>query len=289
MYTLGAPYFAAQLNAAKRKAREYGIKVLSSNAQDDMIKQLADVEDMLTQGIDLLILNPKDPKGLVPATEAATQAGVSVIIMDSSIDPSADFITTVQSNNMQNGILVGEWLARQLKGKEIRIALLSGVPGNPVGKTRRNGAFLGLIEQQLRSASSSTFRIVAQGWGNWTHEGGLKAMEDLLVSHPDVNVLLSENDSMALGAIEAIIEAGKKEQILVAAIADGQKEALKMIQSGGYGATGMNNPTLVAETAIEIGLRVLSGETDFPEKTYTPAVCISKSNVGKYYDPNSEF
>jgi ribose transport system substrate-binding protein len=289
MYTLGAPYFAAQLNAARRKAESLGMTVYTTNAQDDMVKQMADVEDMLARGIDLLILNPKDPKGLIPATKAATKAGVPVIIIDSSIDPSADFVTTIQSNNMRNGELIGEWLVKKMKDKPIKMALISGTQGNPVGKERRQGVFRGIIEQQLRSTGTAGFNIVAQGWGNWTHEGGLAAMEDIIVAHPEINILLGENDSMTLGAIEAIKEANKMGDILILAAADGQKEALKLIKSGEYGATGSNNPVVIAEKAIEIGLQVLQGNSDFPPKSYTPAVCITKENVDDYYLPNSEF
>ncbi|MFB3906432.1 MAG: substrate-binding domain-containing protein [Acidobacteriota bacterium] len=288
MYTLGAPYFAAQNNALKRKAESLGITVIDTEAKDDMNKQLADVEDLLSRGIDLLILNPKDPQGLIPATKAATRAGVPVIIMDSSIDPSADFVTTVQSNNLANGELIGEWLVRRMKGKPLKIALLSGTPGNPVGKERRQGVFRGIIEEQLRTANRVSFEVVSQGWGNWAHEGGLKAMEDILVAQPDFNVMLAENDSMALGALKAIRESGRKD-IVVLAAADGQKEALELIKKGEYGATGMNNPVLVAETALEMGLRYLDGERNFPKTTYTPAVCIAADNVDKYYSPRSEF
>jgi ribose transport system substrate-binding protein len=263
--------------------------VFSTNAQDDMVKQIADVEDMLARDIDLLILNPKDPKGLIPATKAATRAGVPVIIIDSSIDPSADFVTTIQSNNLRNGELIGEWLVKEMKGEPIKMALISGTQGNPVGKERRQGVFRGIIEEQLRSTGTSGFDIVTQGWGNWTHEGGLEAMEDIIVAHPEINVLLGENDSMTLGAIEAVKEAGRMDDILILACADGQKEALKLIKSGDYGATGSNNPFLIAETAIEIGLQVLQGNSDFPPKSYTPAVCITKENVDDYYDPDSEF
>jgi len=289
MYTLGAPYFAAQLNTIVKKVEELGMNIAYTEARDDMVTQLANVEDLLAQGIDLLILNPKDPQGLIPATKAATKAGVPIIIIDSTIDPSADFITTIQSNNLANGELIGEWLVKRTKGEPIRMALVSGVPGNPVGKERRQGVFRGIIEQQLRSYGRVNFNIVVQGWGDWYHEGGLRAMEDILVAHPDINVLLAENDSMALGALEAIKEAGKEDSILVIACADGQKEALELIQAGKYGATGMNNPVLIAETAIDIGLKVLAGQTDFPKITYTPAVCITKENVKKYYDPDAIF
>ncbi len=288
MYTLGAPYFAAQNNALKRKAGSLGITVIDTEAKDDMNKQLADVEDLLSRGINLLILNPKDPQGLIPATKAATRAGVPVIIMDSSIDPSADFVTTVQSNNLANGELIGEWLVRSMKGKPLRIALLSGTPGNPVGKERRQGVFRGIIEEQLRTTNRVSFEIVSQGWGNWAHEGGLKAMEDILVAQPDFNVMLAENDSMALGALKAIRESRRKD-ILVLAAADGQKEALELIKKGEYGATGMNNPVLVAETALDVGLKYLDGERSFPKTTYTPAVCIAADNVDKYYSAKAEF
>ncbi|MHC4475804.1 MAG: substrate-binding domain-containing protein [Planctomycetota bacterium] len=289
MYTLGAPYFAAQVNAAKKKAAELGLDLVANEARDDMVAQLANVEDLLAQGIDLLILNPKDPQGLIPATKAATRAGVPVIVIDSTIDPAADFVTTIQSNNLANGELIGQWLVRQMKGEPIRMALISGVPGNPVGKERRQGVFRGIIEQQLRTGAKARFEIVAQGWGDWYHEGGLKAMEDIIVAHPEINVMLAENDSMALGALEAIREAGREDDILVLAAADGQKEALKLIKEGKYGATGMNNPVLIAETAIEVGLAVLQGKADFPKVSYTPAVCITRENVDKYYDPNAVF
>jgi len=290
MYTLGAPYFAAQANGVKKKAAELGVKqVIATEANDDMNKQLADVEDLLSRNIDLLILNPKDPKGLVPATKAATRAGVPVVIMDSTIDSSADYVTTVQSNNQANGELVGEWLARQMKGKPIRMALISGAQGNPVGRERRQGVFRGIIEQQLRDGNKAGFEIMTQGWGNWAHEGGLKAMEDILVAQPDVNILLCENDSMCLGALKAVNEAGKKEKILVLAAADGQKEAYEAIKKGQYGATGLNNPVLVASTAVEVALKYLSGQKDLPKLKYTQAAVITKENVDQFYRADSDF
>jgi len=289
MYTLNNPYFIAQARAAENKAKQLGMKCFVTDARDDMVTQLGNVEDLLAQGIDLLILNPKDPKGLVPATKMATKAGVPVIIIDSTIDPSADFVTTVQSNNLRNGELIGNWLVKTMGDKPIRMGLISGVPGNPVGKERRQGVFRGIIEEQLRRHGRAGFEIVAQGWGQWYRLGGLNAMEDMIVAHPEMNVLLAENDSMAIGARGAIIEAGREKDILIIAAADGQKEALKLIKEGKYGATGLNNPVLIAETAIEIGLRVLQGETGFPKVSYTPAVCITRENVDKYYDPDAPF
>ena len=289
MYTLSAPYFAAQLNAVEARVRELGMNVISVEAGNDMTKQLADVEDLLARGIDILILNPKDPLGAIPATKAATAAGVPVFIIDSSIDPSADYVTTVQSNNLQNGEAVGEWLAEQMDDTFVSMALISGSQGNPVGKERRQGVFRGFIEQRLRDANEASFEIVSQGWGEWSSQGGLNAMEDILVANPDINVLLCENDSMCLGAMRAIQEAGKQEQILVVAAADGQKEALEMIMEGRYGATGLNDPALVARTAVELAVEYLEGRREFSNVTYTPPVAITADNVEEYYNPDADF
>jgi ribose transport system substrate-binding protein len=289
MYTLSAPYFIAQARALESLVKELGMEFIYFDAQNDMLRQVGNVEDLLAHGIDLLILNPLDPKGLVLATKTATRAGVPVIIIDSSIDPSADFITTIQSNNLRNGELVGEWLVKEMGDRSISAALLSGAQGNPVGKERRQGIFRGIIEQQLRTRGDAGFELLTQGWGNWTYEGGLMAMEDILVAHPDINVLISEQDAMALGAIQAIREAGKEDDILVVAAADGQKEAFERIMKGEYGATGLNNPTLIAEMAIDIALKVLAGQRNFPKVLYTPAACISGENVEDYYNPDAVF
>lgn len=289
IHTLEAPYFVAGLEAIKKKADALEIEVVSADGAGDMTKQISDVEELLAQKIDLLLLNPKDPNGLIPSTKLATEANVPVVIFDSSIDASADYVTLVQSDNQANGKLVGAWLAQQMAGKPIKMGLISGVKGNWAGEERRQGVFRGLTEAQLNASGSAGFEVVAQGWGSWSHEGGLAAMENMIAQHPDMNVLLTENDSMALGALEVIKEAGKENDILIVAAADAQKEALALIKSGQYGATGLNNPALIAETALEIGLKYLNGERSFPKIYYTPAACITKENVDQYYDPKAIF
>jgi ribose transport system substrate-binding protein len=290
MYTLNAPYFAAQVAAAVDEAKKAGCEVSSSDGQNDMGKQISDVEDMVAKGINLLILNPRDPEGLVAAANAATAAGVKVVIMDSSINTKANVITQVRSSNDQNGFLVGQWLAKKMQGKPLKIILLSGAQGNEVGRDRRLGVFRGLVEGQLVNTGKAGFEVVGQGWGGWSNEGGLKAAEDLLQAHPDANVILGENDSMVLGAMKALEAAGKKD-VLVLAAADAQKEALALIKEGKYGATGLNDPDLVARTAVDIGLKALKGELpgDFPKLNLTTPAVITQENVDKYYRKDAVF
>ena len=290
-YTLGAPYFAAQDAEAHKKGEAVGCTVISSNGQNDLSKQISDIEDMVSRHVNLLLVNARDPEGIVPAVRAAVNAGVKVVAVDSGLDPKAGYLTLVQSSNTNNGLLVGRWLAGKMRGTPIKIALLSGDKGNIVGQQRRDGVLAGLIEGQLGGEGHVDFNVVGQGWGAWSQEGGVTAMEDLLTAHPDVNVVLGENDSMVLGARRVLQQHQKLDGVTLVAAADGQKEAIKLIEDGGYGATGLNNPVLVIDTAVDVGMKALHGSlpTDFPKTDYTQPVVITKANASQYYKSDAVF
>src|SRR5450830_476325 len=289
MKTISAPYFAAQMEAVKARGKELGYEVTSTDGQGKLQKQISDVEDLVTRGVKLLIINPADPEGMVNAVNNATARGVKVIVIDSALSPKANYVTQVTSSNSANGALVGNWVIDQTGNKPLKIALISGEKGNPVGQDRRMGVMAGMLEAQLRKFGKADVTVVGQGWGNWNDEGGLKAMEDLLVANKDFNVVLSENDSMLLGARRAI-ESAKRQGILLVAAADGQKEALALIKAGKYGVTGLNDPALVAKTAVDLGIKVVRGEVkDVPKNTYTAPAAITKENVDKFYNPKSVF
>jgi ribose transport system substrate-binding protein len=113
-------------------------------------------------------------------------------------------------------------------------------------------------------------------------------MEDILVAHPEVNLLFAENDAMAMGVLKAIKEAGMAGKVLVAGV-DGQKEAIQLIQSGDLGATALNSPGVMAGIMIETIVRYLNGEKNIDKNILTPAVLITKENVEQYYDPRALF
>ncbi len=292
MLTQNAPYYAALQAAVQKEAKALGATVVTADANNEMLKQISDVEDMLSQNIDVLVMDPKDAKGLVGVTKEAATAHVPVIIVDSSIDESAPVLTTIQSSNAENGRLIGDWLVSQVKGRDLHIALLSGDQGNVVGEARRDGVMEGILEAQLRQVGHAGFTVVGQGWGAWTQDGGVKAMEDLLTAHPDINAVLAENDSMALGAMRAIQDAGKTDKnILIFAAADGQKEAVKLIQEGKYGATGLNDPAVIGKMAADLAVKAANKQVPAgtPKITYTPPVAITKANAAQYYKPDALF
>ena len=286
--SLNAPFYVVLTRYIQKYTEEAGMKFVSADGQDDIIKQITSIEDLIAAGVNLLILNPLDHKALVPAVNSAVKSGVPVFIVDSAIDPSANYITSIQANNEGNGELIGEWIVKKMGKTRVKAALISGSQGNPVGKEKRMGFVRGFSEAQLISMGSVDLTIVSQGWGNWTNNGGLKAMEDILVANPDINLLVAENDAMAMGALKAINEAGKAAGITIAGF-DGQKEAYELIKSGKFGATALNSPEELARLVVNAVIRYLNGDKQIDKIIYTNPVLITKDNVDQYYDPEALF
>jgi len=286
--SLNAPFYVVLSQYIQKYAEGYGMKFVSADGQDDIIKQITSIEDLLAAGVNVLILNPLDHKALVPAVNSAVKAGVPVFIVDSYIDPAANYVTSIQANNQGNGELIGEWIVNKFGKSKIKAALISGSQGNPIGKEKRLGFIRGFSEMQLISQGNVDLTIVSQGWGNWTNNGGLKAMEDILVAHPDINLLVAENDAMGMGALKAINESGKLANITIVGF-DGQKEAYELIKEGKFAATALNSPGELARLVVDAAVKYLNGNKQIDKVIFTPPVLITKENVDKYYDPKAIF
>lgn len=281
------PYMIAMEQTMQDLARDRGFDLISINANADPVKQQADVEDLIARGVDLLIVDMEHPIAAITISQIVAASGIPMFLLNTSVDPATQKVTLVQSNNALIGQMVGEWVGNTVSG-EVRIGLLSGNPGNMVGLARRSGFIQGLAETQLMRFNSTNYRVLTQGWGGWSVEGGLTAAEDMLVAAPDINVIFAENDAKALGAITAVRNAGREGQILVVAV-DGQREALVAIQEGTIHATGLNSPFELTRTVVDIALRYNSGERAFPSLVHTTPSVIHSGNVAQYFDPNLAF
>lgn len=286
--SLDAPFYVALEHAIHSRVEQFGMGYLSTDGQADIGRQVIAVEDLLAKGINILILNPIDPKALIPVIQSARKQGVLVFIVDSFIEEDAPYVSAVFADNEKNGEILGQWLVEKMGGKVFKIAIISGNQGNPVGREKRLGFIRGLSDAQLHANGKTNFSVLAQGWGSWTNNGGLKAMEDILVAHPGINVLLAENDAMAMGALKAINEMKKENQITILGF-DAQKEALDLIQKQRYAATAQNSPFILGNTVVETVARYLNEPESVRRINYTPSVLINRSNASKYYDPKSLF
>ncbi|TGJ77254.1 substrate-binding domain-containing protein [Caproiciproducens galactitolivorans] len=315
--TLENEFQTALANGLVEAGKAKGFEVTVLDAKNKIENEQKNMETFISQHYDLIFINVVDTQAATLSIEEATNAGIPVIGIDSHVDKSAPVVTSISAPDRANGRVVGLYGAKQYdKATKISAALLSGNKGNPGGQDRRVGLFCGFLEgrigcteeeawklaeafeQQLTDKGKAfnekaNFEVVAQGWGNWTTDEGLPAMEDILVANPNINCTIGENDSMLIGAKKAIENAGKLNQIKIFAAADGMKGALELIkQDSAYKATGLNSPTLVAKKGIEVAAKLLVEGADkksFGATVNTDPVCINKDNVGTFYDPNAIF
>ena len=288
---LQAPYFSAMQAKAEQIAEDQGFKLLFQSANKDPAIQMNQMQAMISQGADVLIVNATSVKGQKEMmTQIASQ--IPVIYIDTSVPGTG--MTSVQSNNLKIGRESGKITAERFleRGEErIKMAILTGPATDEfVGPNRRQGFLDGLKEGGLK------FDIVAEQSGDYQQDRGQVAAENMLAANPDLDLILGLNDSMALGAYNVIKNNEAYSNVYVAASADGQKEALALIQQGGcdgrYLSTGLNSPSLAAEEALEIAVAVATGEkepADYPKESFTKAVGIGCENVDEYYDPQSIF
>lgn len=287
MQTLGGAYFATQESVFKDYCSEKGITCYTTDAQGDMSKQLSDVEDLISRGCNIIVINPKDPMGAVAATESCAAAGIPVFIMDNSIDPSATYVSMIQSDNYSLGEMVGIDVAEKFGTNQIKIGMLSGNAGNALGVNRRMGVMKGIMESQLAARNYTSVEILTQGWGNWNQQDGLAAAEDMLMAAPEINCIVAENDDMLLGALQAVEAANRSDIVLVGA--DGQKGVYELIQNGSQVlATGRNDPKECAIKTMDTVIAYANGQS-VPALVYLDPVSVSPKNVSSYYDPNSLF
>lgn len=307
--TQDSPYFVTLVKAVEKYAKKEGWELTVLDANGDTAKEAENMETFITQGMDLIFLDCIEPDAAVPSINKAKEAGIGVINLDSGVGEGAKDITTVYSDNKQNGRLVGLAYAKKMAEKEIKAIILSGAKGNVAGAERRTGLFAGIIEgktgvsedeawkqaeafdKDLLSKGKATnkeakFTVAGQGWGNWTEEEGLSASEDLITANRDLTTVLGENDQMLFGAMKALDNAGIEGVDIVAA-ADGAKAAYDLIKEGKYFATGENSPYKVAELGVKIAKEILVDGKDmwsYDDITLTKPAAVTKENVDKYYE-----
>jgi len=285
--TLTAPYYVAMQKEAQKIAGEKGFQLIFQAANGDPVQQINQVQDMVSQGVDVIVVN-----AVSPGTEKAQLTGIAakkpLLFIDTSI-PGVGF-TTVQSDNTKIGEDSGKLMAERLgKGKSIKLAILNGGPRDEiVGPSRRKGFLAGL------TAGGVKYTIVGEAAANYAQGEAVTETENLLAAHPDTDVIFGYNDSMALGALQTL-RTKHNTKVLISGV-DGQKQALAAIKEGGctgqYVSTGLNSPVIAADESFTIALAVATGTSQpssYPKVKYTKAVGIGCKNVGQYYNSDSIF
>lgn len=234
------PFRIAETQSIKDEATKLGVpadKLLITNAQSDLNKQVSDIKSLLDRGAQLLIVAPLNSDGLQPALDAAKAKKVPVVTIDRKVtsQPCTDYLTFIGSNFVEQGKRAAQEMVKATGGTG-KVAILLGTSGNNVTTDRTKG-----FKDEI--AATTGIQIVAEQTGEFDRSKGQAVMEQLIQSNPEITAVYAENDEMGIGAVTALKAAGKTpgKDVKIVSI-DGTRNAVQLIADGSYNAVIESNP-----------------------------------------------
>lgn len=230
----------AETESIKGEAAARSIPLKFSDAQGKQENQIKALRSFVAQGVKAIILAPVVETGWEPVLKEIKEANIPVILVDRGVKVADDslYTTLIASDFVEEGRMAGEWLAKRLNGKG-NIVELQGTPGAAPAIDRKKG-----FEKAI--ANYPDLKIIKSQTGDFTRTGGKQVMEAFLKAEgKKINALYAHNDDMALGAIQAIEEAGMApgKDITIVSI-DGVKTIFEAIAAGKANCTVECNPLL---------------------------------------------
>ena len=259
----------------KNEAAKRGIDLKFSDAQGKQENQIKAVRSFITQGVDAIVLAPLVETGWDPVLREAKRAKIPVILTDRTIKTADEslYVTFIGSDFYEEGRMAADWLAKHVDGKG-NIVELQGTPGAAPANERRK-AFADAI------AKHPGLKIVDSQSGNFERSLGKQVMEAFLKKHGKaIQIVYAHNDDMALGAAQAIEDAGLKpgRDIVLVSI-DAIGEAVKAVAEGRLNCTVECSP-LFGPKVYDTIARVLAGEK-VPKKLYNVDELFDATNAAK--------
>ena len=267
---LNFPFFVHMMNIARDKAAELDVELIELDGQDNSATQSAGIETMIAQGVDGIVISPKDVEALAPAIQAATDAGIPVVTVDRNVT-GATTLSHVGADNVRGGEKQGEYLLEILPDGGQIIELQGSVGASPA--IDRSAGFNSVIE------GNDAYEIVFQQTAGFARDQGLTVTEQALQANPEVDAIVAANDDMAFGAAEAASGAGLEIPIIGF---DALPEALQAVQDGTLAATVEQFPGGQTSGAMEILVNYLRDGTEPAEHdTFIEPELITVDNLGE--------
>ncbi|MEU8707776.1 ABC transporter substrate-binding protein [Streptomyces sp. NPDC048565] len=268
------PFRIAETQSIKDEAKKVGVKkLLTTNAQSQLSKQISDIQDMLSQGAQFLIVAPLNSDGLEPALKAAAAKKVPVLTIDRELNSTAckDYVSFLGSDFVEQGKRAADAMIKATDGKG-KVAILLGTSGNNTTTDRTKG-----FVDQIK-AEAPGIEIVAQQTGDFARDKGQQVMEQLIQSKPGITAVYAENDEMGLGALTALKAAGKKpgKDVKIVSV-DGTRNAVQAVVNGEYNAVIESNPRF-GPLAFATAQKFYSGE-EIPENVIISDRAYDETNA----------
>lgn len=283
--TLANEYWAGINAGILKRAKEVGVDavVFAVDGESDAQGQLKKFEDALLQGFDVIVFSPISPANLNSAVVSANKAGIPVVNIDDLADIAdlknqGGYIDSfVSADNVLMGKMSAKELVKALGDKGGEVAIIEGITGVMASEDRKKGA-------KEAFATNAKITVVSEQPADWDRVKALDVATNILQSHPNIKAIFCANDTMAMGAYQAIVNAGKAGQVFVSG-SDGNPEAVESINKAGMTATVLQDTDITGAACVDAAMKLCkNGGTKGGEmKTvFVDLILINKDNAKDY-------
>lgn len=263
--TLNNPWFVVLAESAAENARKLGYEAKVFDSQNNPALESDNFENLISSGFDAILFNPTDADGSISNILKAKEAEIPVFCMDREVNSNDAAMSQVLSDNYSGCVEIGVEFVKNLKesGKYVEIIGLVGDNNT----WARSGGFHSVVDK------FPNLKMVAQQSGEFDRNKAMEVMETMLQAHPDIKGVFCGNDAMAMGAYQALLAAGKAEDIKVFGF-DGADDVVQKVKEGKIVATGMQFPKIMAKTAAQFADEYFKGRRVFPQRVPVEVVLV---------------
>lgn len=249
------------------------------DSQNNTALETNHFENAIASGYDAILFNPTDADGSIANVRMAKKAEVPVFCMDREINTTDAATSQILSDSYAGCVAIGKYFVEKL-GKEGKYVEILGMVSDNNTWSRSRG-FHSVVDHYPK------LQMVAQQSADFDRNKAMEIMESILQVHQDIKGVFCGNDAMAMGAYQALMAAGKSEEVMVFGF-DGAADVIHAIQQKKIQATGMQFPKLMAKTAATYAHEYFQGKQDFAQKVPVAVEMVNQENVDEYVAYGSE-
>lgn len=259
--TLSNPFWVSMKEGIEKEAEKQGVKVdiFAANSEEDVQEQLKLLENLLGKDYKAIGVAPLSPVNLIPGIVEANKKGIYVVNIDEKIDmdqlktSGGSVLAFVTTDNIKVGAKGAKFIVDKLvDGGEV--AIIEGKAGNASGEFRKQGA-----TEVFKS--NDKIKLVASQPADWDRSKALDLAANLIQKYPNLKAIYAANDTMALGALQAVMNANKQDKIIVVGT-DGAPEALDSIKQKGLSATVAQDSANIGAESLKLLLEALKNKPE---------------------------
>lgn len=274
--TLNNPWFVVLAESAAAEARTRGYEAKIFDSQNNSSLEADHFENVIVSGYNAILLNPTDSEGSIVNVAKAKEVDVPVFCIDREVNSSGVATSQILSDNYSGCVALGEHFVQTLNKRGKYVEILGLVGDN--NTWNRSKGFHSVVDRY------PGLKMVAQQAGDFDRNKAMDVLESILQAQPDIDAVFCGNDAMAMGAYQALVAAGKAEQVKVFGF-DGADDVMLSVRDRKINATALQSPQLMAKTAARFADEYLRGKRDFAQRVPVAVELITQQNITDYLTP----